>query len=426
MDYIAPPANLRVEDLPGNFVHITWTILNAGVLLNWVEVSSDRLFNKIVYQNAELFEVSVYLNFSGTYFLRVQSLSEHYAWSDWSETISFQIERSGWVPVGLPHSSEILCSISYKGLLFAGTKDPGQLLRWEGTSWEIVADQHVCEGQIICLVEYEGFLYAGTGPDSSGLGGGALLKWNGSNAWDLVAEQSDLQKEIRCLYVFKEKLFGGTSSGGCLFLLEPGGSWKKVASKKNNQTVIHSMVSYNGFLYASTGGVSSEGGNLFKWDGTGAWEIRASLNLDLGLYLDIRSLFIWSGSLYGDNLKWDNIDSWVDGFEGIGIPLVHDNRLYGIRDISPYGCLKLFDPGPEQEYAPPIFMYERGVMAPIKMVLGFSYNDEIYAISGGPTDLSSQYSNQMFLYKSSSMEPPAIVFREAGFRRLNGPNIIFD
>lgn len=180
------------------------------------------------------------------------------------------------------------------GTLYTTTGGDGQLLEWNGSTFNVVAPQLSSNG-IHDIVLFGGEIYALT--YYSGYGsGGQLFRWNGVNAWVSVAPKySDADKEGR-MCVHGGKIYAGLI-GSQTYLAEWNGvdAWTILATFPAGGALSDMTSGPDGNLYiAYEYGVDQ---SIYTWDGAELQALGIPL-IDDPSYAQIRQIIWFNGELY--------------------------------------------------------------------------------------------------------------------------------
>jgi len=206
-----------------------------------------------------------------------------------------------------------MCLKVFQDRLFRGTQGSGELHRWSDIlGWEVVAPNFAGNAYAIYDLEiFGGELYAVPCSGESGsVGGGYLVKWNGTDNWIQVTTNYITNYLVYALEVFDGELYaaGGNSSGGDLWQFDGVDQWVKVANFLGGQRGILSLKGLGGKLFGGT----YPGGRLFEFNGTNAWvQVAAQLNAQGSIF----SMEVLNGNLYagtGDGGRLF-ITGWIFG-----------------------------------------------------------------------------------------------------------------
>lgn len=274
-----------------------------------------------------------------------------------AEPASVLVTADTWTQVALQLDSQTAARflIEYNSKIYAATYPHGELFEWNGTgSWVKVASQYDGQTLMYNMVEFNGKLYAGTWDN------GYLLEWNGVDRWVKVSKvpagytifnlcvfnnkiyaagffgvlyewngissvmtqvaaavpnETGYTRHVVKLCVFNNKLYGGSSAagqagiGGELYEWNGTNAWVLKAPNISNQVSIRGFTEFNTKLYAST----YIDGLLLEWNGTNAWVQKASTP-----GTPMNGILVFDGTLYGGSYNsgklyaWNNVDTWVE------------------------------------------------------------------------------------------------------------------
>lgn len=191
----------------------------------------------------------------------------------------------------------------YVYLLVGGEGDfaggaPGQLLRVNAATWDLLAEEYLSEDQILSVVSIGGYLYAATGEKGNLLRLVAaadpptrLAQWNGTTAWVELAPEINGQNKIYALTDMSSVLYGASGTSGLLLAYDGGTmSWSQKASQYGSVTRVNALAVLSAEVYGA-----ANDGSLLKWNGVDAWEEAAP---PLGSYVNAKELVELSGVLY--------------------------------------------------------------------------------------------------------------------------------
>jgi len=299
-----------------------------------------------------------------------------------------------------PVDTQIPSLIEFEGDLYGASSDNGRLQVWNGVdAWVLkcgtegfIGNGTNDRGILQSMIVFDEELYAGNAAALSvaAATGGALLKYNGTNAWEVKALGLSSLQTILCLAEFEGKIFGGGYAGGASAALlsywNGTDAWVKVAVPLVGTESIYALKVWENELYGAT-----NQGRLYKWNGIAAWtQVGTLYTPGVGSpQTYIYDLVVYRGVLYGAGspssgtdpghlLEYTPGDDWdsvgATNLYGLRKLCVHRGYLFGITVL---GQLYIWNGSSAwtQIITDPLD-YSQSVYSM------YSYNDELYVGTG--------------------------------------------
>lgn len=122
--------------------------------------------------------------------------------------------------------------------IYAGTMDPASVYRYDGTTWTLIGT-FPDDSAVLSLTSFQGQLFAGTMtphdyPEPAGIG--RVYRYEGGTTWTRVGD--NLANEVHSLVVYNGNLYAGTAwagyfggAGGGLYRYDGGTTWTIVVDE---------------------------------------------------------------------------------------------------------------------------------------------------------------------------------------------------
>ena len=246
--------------------------------------------------------------------------------------------------------------------------------------------------QFVCgLAVHEGGLYAGTFEWARDAAGGVWRYGGGAN-WENCGSP-DRSNSVFCLAGFDGGLYAGTgrylavgsalpespneTPGGRIFRYQGGREWVACGRLENPSTGaavnVHSLVVYQGKLYAST--INRPGLGLYEYAGGTEWKYCGNPGRRVET-LAVHNGYIYAASYdggacrYGPDGRWAELPALPDATSQTYGFIVHQGRLH----VTTWPTGSVFQLGPDDHWI------NRGRLGDETEVMGVSvYNGQLYA-----------------------------------------------